>query len=153
MNGFADEVLQRLTDRRCLVDDIDKGGCIVSLADAPTSRAVVDLDADGSPLGPTRVKCDYLFFADPNLVAPIEIKNSEPDVKRATGQLQAGAKAVDDLTPRDREVVFRPVLVSRSLRRKKQMDLRQAVVRFRKRQEIVRRIACGGSVTEVFGDW
>ena len=150
MNGFAHQVLQRLADRRCLVDDIGTNECKVSLTDAPPSCAVVDLDADGSPLGPTSVKCDYLFFADPNLVAPIEIKDGEPNVRRATEQLRAGAKAADKLTPRDREVVFRPVLVSKSLRRKKQMDLRQAVVRFRRRPERIRRIACGGSLTEAF---
>ena len=150
MNGFAGPVFRQFADQGCLVDGIDKGGCRVSLTDAPPSRAVVDLDAAGSPLGPTSVKCDYLFFADPNLFAPIEIKNSEPDVKRAARQLQAGAKAADDLIPGGCEVVFRPVLVSKSLRRKKQLDLRQAVVRFRGRPERIRRIACGGSLTEAF---
>lgn len=124
MNGFAHGVRQRIADRRCLVDDIDKDGCSVSLADAPPSRAVVDLDADGSPLGKTQAKCDYLFFADPNLFAPIEFKNSEPNVKSAARQLQAGAKAADALTPRDRAIVCRPVLVSRSLRRQHQIELR-----------------------------
>ena len=150
MSGVARGVLQRFADQGCLVDAIGTKECKVSLADAPASRAVVDLDADGSPLGRTRVKCDYLFFADPNLVAPIEIKNSEPDVKRAARQLQAGAKAADDLIPGDRELVCRPVLVSKSLRRAKQMELRQAVVRFRGRPERVRRIACGASLTEAF---
>ena len=151
MSGVVHGILQRFADQGCLVDAIGTKECKVSLADAPASRAVVDLDADGSPLGRTRVKCDYLFFEDPNLAAAIEIKDGEPNVKHATEQLQKGAKAVDDLTPRDREIVFRPVLVSKSLRRKKQMDLRQAVVRFRRRPEKIRRIACGGSLTEAFG--
>lgn len=149
MNGFAHGVME-IADRRCLVDDIDKGGCSVSLADAPSSRAVVDLDADGSPLGPTQVKCDYLFFADPNLFAPIEFKNSEPNVKSAARQLQAGAKAADALTPRDRAIVCRPVLVSRSLRRQHQIDLRKEAVQFRGRPERIRRVACGASLTEAF---
>ena len=150
MSGFAHEVLQRIADR-CLVDGIDKGGCKASLTDAPPDHAVVDLDAPGAPLGPTRVRCDYLFFADPNLVAPIEIKNSEPNVVRAAKQLQAGADVVDELIPGDRKIVCRPVLVSKSLRRKKQNELRQAVVRFRGRKEKVRRIACGDPLTEAFG--
>ena len=151
MNGIVHGILQRFADQGCLVDDIGTKECKVSLADTLPSRAVVDLDADGSPLGPARVKCDYLFFADPNLVAAIEIKNSEPDVKRAARQLQAGAKAADDLTPGGRELVCRPVLVSKSLRRAKQMELRQATVQFRGRPERIRRIACGGSLTEAFG--
>ena len=150
MSGVARGVLQRFADRDCLVDGIDEGGCSVSLADAPPSRAVVNLNKDGSPLGRTRVKCDYLFFADPNLVAPIEIKAGEPNVKHAAGQLRAGAKAVDALTPRGRELVCRPVLVSKSLRRQHQIDLRGEVVHFRGRPERIRRIACGGSLTEAF---
>ena len=150
MSVFAHEVLRQI-DRRCLADGIDKGGCKASLTDAPPDHAVVDLDAPGAPLGPARVRCDYLFFADPNLVAPIEIKNSEPNVVRAAGQLQAGADAADRLLPRDREIVCRPVLVSKSLRRQKQNELRQAVVRFRGGKEKVRRIACGDPLTEAFG--
>ena len=151
MNGFAHGVRQRIADRSCLVDDVDKGGCSVSLTDAPPSRAVVDLDADGSPLGPTQVKCDYLFFADPNLFAPIEFKNSEPNVKSAARQLQAGARAADALIPRDRAIVCRPVLVSRSLRRQHQIDLRKEAVQFRGRRERIRRLSCGASLTEAFG--
>ncbi len=151
MNGFAHGVRQRIADRRCLVADVDKDGCSVSLTDAPPSRAVVDLDADGSPLGPTRVKCDYLFFADPNLFAPIEFKNGEPNVKSAARQLRAGAGAADALAPRDRAIVCRPVLVSRSLRRQHQIDLRKEAVQFRGRPERIRRLACGASLTEAFG--
>lgn len=151
MNGFAHGVRQRIADRRCLVADVDKDGCSVSLTDAPPSRAVVDLDADGSPLGPTRVKCDYLFFADPNLFAPIEFKNGEPNVKSAARQLRAGAGAADALAPRDRAIVCRPVLMSRSLRRQHQIDLRKEAVQFRGRPERIRRLACGASLTEAFG--
>lgn len=152
MNGIVHGILQRFADQCCLVDDIGKNECKVSLADAPPSRAVVNLDKGGSPLRRTRVKCDYLFFADPNLVAPIEIKDGEPNVKYAAGQLRAGAKAVDALTPRGREIVFRPVLVSKSLRRQHQIDLRKETVQFRRRQERIRRIACGASLTEAFRD-
>ena len=150
MSVFAHEVLRQI-DRRCLADSIDKGGCKASLTDAPPDHAVVDLDAPGAPLGLASVRCDYLFFADPNLVAPIEIKNSEPNVVRAARQLQAGADAADRLLPRGREIVCRPVLVSKNLRRQKQNELRQAVVRFRGRKEKVRRIACGDPLTEAFG--
>lgn len=113
MSVFAHEVLRQI-DRRCLADGIDKGGCKASLTDAPPDHAVVDLDAPGAPLGLASVRCDYLFFADPNLVAPIEIKNSEPNVVRAARQLQAGANAADRLLPRGREIVCRPVLVSKN---------------------------------------
>ncbi len=122
-----------------------------SLADAPYPRVIVDLDAKGSALGQAQAKCDFLFFADPNLVAPIEIKDGEPNVVRATRQLQAGADAADKLAPRNIAIDFRPVLVSKELGRDKQFELRQASVRFRKREEKIRRVACGAPLTEALG--
>lgn len=71
MNGFAHAARAKLDDRACLVDGINKGNCGVSLVDVPDPHVVIDLDEAGSPLGKTRAKCDFLFFADPNLVAPI----------------------------------------------------------------------------------
>ena len=95
MNGFAQAVRTRLKDASCLVNTIEKGGCDASLEDAPHPRVIIDLDATGSPLGPTQAKCDFLFFSDPNLVVPIEIKDGDPRIVRATRQLQAGAKDSD----------------------------------------------------------
>lgn len=147
MNDFADAVRSRLASS-CLVDGIDKGKCGASLTEAPHPRVIVDLDETGSPLGPTNVKCDFLFFADPGWVAPIEVKDSEPNVSKVIKQLQAGAKAAEELAPGDVAVTFRPVLVSKSLRTHKRHELRGAAVRFRKQREGVRRLACGDSLTE-----
>ena len=47
---------------------------------------------------------------------------------------------------------FRPVLVSRNMRRDKQNELRRAKVRFRKRPEIVRQLICGDPLTVVLGN-
>lgn len=152
MNGFAHAVRSRIEDLSCLVDAIKKGGCHASLEDAPDPRVIVDLDAQGSPLGPAQAKCDFLFFADPNnLVAPIEVKDGEPNINRARGQLQAGAGAADKLAPSDLDIDFRPVLVSRPLRRQKRFELRRAVVLFRGRQETVRHVECGNPLTEALG--
>ena len=148
MKGFADDVGSRIEDHACLVDDIGKGGCGVTLADAPRPRLVIDLDGTGSPLGGARSKCDYLLFADPNLVVPIEIKGGAPNVAQVTRQLQAGARAADGLAPRGLAVRFRPVLVSKDLRRQQQVDLRSARVRFRRHEERVRRVACGDPLTD-----
>ena len=152
MNGFANAARAKLDDRACLVDGINKGNCGVSLVDVPDPHVVIDLDEAGSPLGKTRAKCDFLFFADPNLVAPIEIKDGAPSIAKATKQLQAGADAADELAPRDLAIDFRPVLVSKELRRDKQFELRQESVRFRKREEKIRRLACGEQLTEALGN-
>ena len=153
MNGFADAVRSRLAPS-CLVDgvdSIDKGKCGASLAKAPHPRVIVDLDETGSPLGPTNVKCDFLFVADPGWVAPIEVKDSEPNVSKVIKQLQAGAKAAEELAPSSVAVTFRPVLVTKSLRTHKRNELRGAAVRFRKHREGVQRLACGDSLTEALG--
>ena len=153
MNGFADEVRRRVDNRSCLVDAIDKGRCGASLADAPHPRVIIDLDETGSPLGPARTKCDFLFFGDPDLVMPIEVKDhGSPDILKVTRQLQAGADAAGRLAPRDVAVRFRPVLVSRDMRRDKQIKLRDARVRFRNHPEIVRQVICGNPLTAVLGD-
>ena len=155
MNGFADKVRAKLAPS-CLIDrvnGIDKGMCGVSLADAPHPRVIVDLDETGSPLGPAQAKCDFLFFADPDLVMPIEIKDhGAPDIAKATRQLQAGADAAGKLAPRDLAVRFRPVVVSRNMRRDKQFELRRAKVRFRKRPEVVRQLICRDPLTEALGN-
>ena len=143
MNGFVQAVRSKLDDPACLVDAVEKGQCGAVLADVPHPHVIIDLDKTGAPLGPAQAKCDFLFFAHPNLVVPIEIKDSSPNVNRAAKQLQAGADAADRLAPRDRDISFRPVLVSRNLRRQKQYELREAKVQFRKRLERVRRVACG----------
>ena len=155
MNGFAHGVRSRLDEPSCLVDGVDsiaKGNCGVSLADAPHPRVIIDLDETGSPLGHAQAKCDFLFFADPDLVMPIEIKDSVPNVPRAKAQLEAGAKAADKLTPRHVAIRFRPVLVSKDMRRKQQNELRRARVQFRKCREIIRRVPCGAPLTEALGN-
>ena len=56
---------------------------------------------------------------------PIEIKDSEPNVAKAAEPLQAGAKAAESLAPRGLAIDFRPVLLSKSLRRHKRNELRE----------------------------
>lgn len=113
---------------------------------------MTDLDQTGAPLGKAQIKCDYLLFADPDLVIAIEIKSGDPNIAQARKQLQAGAKAADRLAPRDLQVTFQPVLASNSLRRDKQFELRQATVEFRKRPEKVRRVACGAPLTDALAN-
>ena len=154
MNGFVDAVRARIDALSCVVDGIDKGRCGVSLADAPHPRVIIDLDKTGSPLGPARTKCDFLFFGEPDLVMPIEIKDhGAPNIAKVTKQLQAGADAADDkLPPRHPAVRFRPVLVSRNMRRDEQLKLRSERVRFRKRLEMVRQLNCGDPLTGALGN-
>ena len=84
MNGLARAVRSSLNDPSCLVDAVEKGKCDASLVDAPLPHVIIDLDATGSPLGSAQAKCDFLFFADPNVIAPIEIKDGAPGIATAT---------------------------------------------------------------------
>ena len=155
MNGFAATVRSKPASS-CVVDgvdNIDKGNCGASLADAPHPRVIVDLDETGSPLGGAQTKCDFLLFADPDLVTTIEVKDHDsPDIGKAKKQHQAGAKAAEALAPTNPAITFRPVLVSRTLRRPKQHELRQVTVTFRKRRERVRSLACGEPLTVALDD-
>ena len=84
---------------------------------------------------------------------PIDVKDhGSPDIDKAARQLQAGADAADALAPGNVAVRFRPVLVSRDLRRDKQKELRRARVRFRNHPAIVRQLICGDPLTAVLGD-
>ena len=149
MNGIVGTVRPQL-DERCLVEEICKGKCGVSLLGTNESRVVVDLDKSGAPIGNATRKCDYLFFADPNLAVPLELKDSgTPNVKTVTDQLQAGATKIQELVPGGLNVKFRPVLVSRSPRRRDTTyQLRKAVVEFRNCHERVRLVECGGALTD-----
>ena len=151
MNAFAQAVRSKLNDPSCVVDVVQKGSCDASLKDAPHPYVIIDLNASGAPLGPAQAKCDFLFFADPNLVMPIEIKDGAPNVTKARRQLQAGAKAAEQLSPRGLRIVCRPVLVSKELRRQKQFELRKARVLFRKNREKIVRLDCGAPLTEAVG--
>ena len=152
MIGFADAVRTGLHNPSCLVDTIQKGVCDASLEDAPHPRVIIDLDATGSPLGPTQAKCDFLYFSDPNLVVPIDIKDGDPRIVRATRQVQAGAKAAESLAPRQLATTCRPILVSKELRRHKQNQLKEARVQFRGRPEKLGHVVCGDPLTEAFGN-
>ena len=70
-------------------------------------------------------------------------------MKTVTDQLQAGATKIQELVPGGLNVKFRPVLVSRSPRRRDTTyQLRKAVVEFRNCHERVRLVECGGALTD-----
>ncbi len=150
--SLAEAVRARISDHACLVDDIRKGGCDATLAGAPQPRVIIDLDESGAPLGGATGKCDYLFFGDPDLVAAIEIKDhAAPNLARAIRQIQAGADAANTLTRPGVTVRFRPVLLSKAMRRDTQNALRKKRVRFGRREERVRHLICGTPLVEALG--
>ena len=116
MSGLVRRVRANVDDR-CVVKRIRKKGCRVNLSSAPASRLIVDFDRPGSPLGSSDERCDYLCVADAvdgeGWVVPLELKRGRFDASQIAGQLQAGARAAEQLVPGNLAVKFRPIAVFR----------------------------------------
>lgn len=127
----------------CLVTRLRKGGCSLRLNSAPASRLILDLDREGAPVGPQDTKCDFLFFADKNWVAAIELKAGRLDASVVVRQLQAGAEIVSSLVSRGREIAFRPIVAHSGGHRKEINDLRASKVRYRSQEVPIKAVSCG----------
>ena len=154
MSGLVQRVRAKV-DNACVVTEMDKEGCSVSLDGAPVTRLIVDLDEPGSPLGQNVTRCDYLFFADDNSgtdwVAPLELKRGQFHTVEFRKQLQAGAHAAEQLVPPNASVRFRPIAVfGGGLHKAEQRRLKQPSnrVRFHGRCEPLRLIRCGAKLTD-----
>lgn len=157
MTGLVEDVREKLAPE-CLVSGrLKKMGCAVSLKNAPKTRAIIDFDKPGSPLGPDESRCDYLFVAEgdggPGWVAPLEVKKGSLKAGEVLRQLRAGASAAEKLVPRGAPVAFRPVAVSGSTPKAEWHRLkdRSAKVRFHNCAEAVRVLSCGEPLMKALG--
>lgn len=148
MSGLVQRVRANV-DAQCVVLEMDKEGCRVSLDGAPVSRLIVDLDEDGSPLGSQDRRCDYLFFADAadggtDWVAPLELKRGRFRAGGCLRQLEAGTQAVDQLVPANAEVRFRPIAVYGGVLHSAQLLRlrRYGGIVFRGKNETIRLLKC-----------
>lgn len=147
MTGLVDAVRDRVPEQ-CLVEECDKNGCSVSLRGAPKPHLIIDLDGPSSPLGRHRTRCDYLFIADEcsdrSWVVPMEFKNSQMKVGKVVRQLQAGARAAQELASSRNGIRFRPVAVVRGIHRRQRNELRSESneVPFRGCSERIRVLVC-----------
>ena len=136
----------------CLASRCRKHGCSVGLKGLPAKRLIVDLDKQGSPLGRGDKRCDYLFFAEDGngegRVVLMELKKGGFSASDAVRQLQAGANAAETLVPASATVAFCPVIASGSVPKAERTAMRapRNRVRFRGRDEPLRRIPCGGQL-------
>lgn len=140
-----------VVDGRCVVAEMEKEECRVSLDCAPTSRLIVDLDEPGSPLEHPRRRCDYLFFADDDAggdgwVVPLELKSGRFRAGQCVRQLIAGTQAASKLVPCDVAVRFRPIAVYggvlHAAERRRLRDRYESIT-FRDSCERVRLLKCG----------
>lgn len=147
------EKFQTKLDGGCLVEKIKKGRCGVSLANIPQNRLVVDLDKEESPLDINQKRCDYLVIAEnchnQGWVVPLEIKGGDPKLSHVCEQLQAVAVWTEAQVTSDMKFSFIPTVASGKLTKFAKSNLKSATVKFRGKDEKVRRIRCGGGLAEV----
>ena len=154
------QAVQVKVPEKCQVKRCRKEGCTVSMAGIRGQRVIVDLDCEDLNLPPNQTLCDYIFFgakerdADKDWVVPMELKKGNVDVSEVTKQLQGGANIADRIIPPDASMNFTPVVASGRLSKIEQRRLRNMSnrVRFRGKSEIVQRIRCGDSLTQVLKD-
>ena len=153
MSGIV-QCARAKVDDACVVTQIDKEGCSVSLDRAPVTRLILDLDEPGSPIGPGRVRCDYLFFAedaaDASLVAALELKQGQFRASKFAEQLNAGAQAAEQLVTANISVKFRPIAVyggTLHIAQRRRLKWDNNRVSFRGRCESLRLMKCGEELT------
>ena len=157
MTGLVQGVRAKLAPECFVGGKMKREGCAVSLKNAPKTRAIVDFDKPGSPLGPDESRCDYLFVAEgdggPGWVAPLEVKKGSLEAAEVLRQLRAGASAAEKLVPRGAPIAFRPIAVSGSTPKAERNRLkdRSAKIRFHNREEAVRLLSCGEPLMKALG--
>ena len=107
------EEVRRAVSAGCVVTRCSKGGCRVSLRNAPEPRVIIDLDHREAPVGQNDKRCDYIFIggSDKVWVAPMELKSGKPEPSEIAPQLQAGADVADKIVPRGAKVEFMPLAI------------------------------------------
>lgn len=151
MMGHGFELVANVRDavpRGSVVQRIGRQHCRVSLDGIEGERLIVDVD-EFVPDG--EVKCDYLFFSDRPVIAPIELKRGEVGASEAKRQLQAGADLAHVLfEPRSLRCELKPVVFSRRIDRVERQLLRrpQYTVRFRNANFEIKVAKCGSTLAE-----
>jgi len=123
-----------------------KQGCKVPLKDVPQPRLVLDLDRPDSPFGQSEVRCDYLIVGESDdqtgWAVALELKRGKVSAEVAN-QLQAGAKIMETLMPREANVDFTPVVAGRGFHSNVKKTLAKRRIRFQQRQTAIVLISCG----------
>ena len=132
----------------CVVSRCRKDGCSISLPQSPArSRLIIDCDQPGAPFGPNDTKCDCLLFEEtPNgagRAIPIELKSGRIRASAVIEQLQAGARAVENLIPREIAVQIQPLLAYGNIPKGERAALDRGTVWFRGGKIRINKIRCG----------
>lgn len=157
MTGFLERIRSHLALRIPSQSRLRKEGCVVKTTNLPKLRLIIDFDKPGLPLAGNELRCDYLVIAEDQRgigwVAPLELKRGQLHAHRVFKQLQAGARAAEQLVGLDEAVKFRPVAASGRVSKHERTMLkkRQCMVSFHGRREPIRLISCGDPLSRALG--
>ena len=131
----------------CVVSRCRKYGCSVALPRTTDGRLIIDCDKSGSPFGSLDAKCDYLLFEEAQngtaRAVPIELKSGRIRASEVIEQLQAGARAVENLIPAGVAIHLQLLLAYGRIPAGERAALNRGVVRFRGKDFRISRIRCG----------
>ena len=150
MTSLLDEVRKRIP-HRCITTRCKRKRCSVNLKNVPTPHIIVDMDK--AELNHKARKCDYIYIeeTDNAWVVALELKSGMAEASEIVEQLQASALFAEQTIPKNFQVRFRPVLVSRGIKKAQREELRNKAntIKFRKKDFFVHRIKCGGHLISV----
>ena len=139
-------------DEGCLVEECEKQGCSVDLADVPKPFHLIDMDHPASPA--TRGRCDYLLIgvdgarSNALRVVPLELKSTGFHATSVAKQLADGARTADKVVPSG-QWRFVPVVVYERAHRDQFRRLKTQRITFRRKRYAIRSLKCGASLSEV----
>ena len=138
------ETVKQAFNEDCIVKTCNRDGCSVDLRGTPRPNVTVDLDGQSAPFMNHATRCDYLFVADgnPGWVVPIELSHGQKDPNKLIKQLQAGAKAAQNVVPANAAVTFRPVFAGKPKKHSRD-KIRKSKIHFYGKTEVIKVIKCG----------
>ena len=135
----------------CIVNRCHKDRCSVALPPGRArNRLIIDCDKPGSPFGRDDRKCDCLLFEESEngvgRAIPIELKSGRIRASEVIEQLQAGARAIENLVPRRIDVQLQPLLAYGEIPKGERAALNNRMVRFRGKGIRIDKIRCGAQL-------
>lgn len=141
-----DQIRQWVGDRAAT--SYTRSGCRVSMADLPRERVVLDVDLAFPVDRAVEPQCDLVLFyidTDSLVGVPMELKSGSVDASVVIQQLQAGARIVDRLVPKEIKTSCIPVLVygGQMHRKQRRKQIKPSKVNFRSQKFSIYTTRCG----------
>ena len=152
MTDVVNEARRKVSEQ-CLTVRCRKGGCWLTLNNAPLPYILIDMDSPQAPARQNERKCDYIFIGGSDIfwAGVIKLKRGKPNASEAVPQLRARSQAADRIVPRNAQVQFRPIMVYGGRLRRVELDRLTKtanMIRFRNQTERIRLVRCGTALVD-----